>query len=107
MLLGGQETTTSALGRILYILAREPQAQARLRADIRKAKSAYAATQGYEGNWEDVSLPYDILVGLPYLDAVVRETFRMHSPTNMINRTCVSSLFHHLLSPSWSACARS
>ena len=34
------------------------------------------------------SLPYDILVDLPYLDAVVRETFRMYPPTNMLNRTC-------------------
>ena len=89
MLLGGQETTTSALGRLFWILAREPEAQARLRSEIRKAKIAQAALDGHDGNWEDVSLPYDTLVGLPYLDAVVRETMRMHPPTNMINRVYV------------------
>ncbi|KAI0703705.1 cytochrome P450 [Cerioporus squamosus] len=87
-LLGGQETTTSALARILYILAREPCAQGRLRTEIRKAKKQYASEQGLEDDWERVNLPYDILVNLPFLDAVVRETLRVHPPTNMINRTC-------------------
>ena len=87
-LLGGQETTTSALARIMYILAREPHAQTRLRTEVRKAKKQYASEQGLDDDWQRVNLPYDVLVSLPFLDAVVRETLRVHPPTNMIHRTC-------------------
>ena len=95
ILLGGQETTTSALSRILYVLAREPHAQARLRSEIRDAKIAYAAAHGIESDWESVSLSYDALMSLPYLDAVVRETLRLHPPTTVINRMYVHSLGIH------------
>ncbi|KAH9941732.1 cytochrome P450 [Epithele typhae] len=88
MLLGGQETSTSALSRILWILSRDQPAQARLRSEIRAAKLAHAAASGHDGPWESVHLPYDTLMALPYLDAVLRETLRVHPPTNMINRTC-------------------
>ncbi|KAI0716728.1 cytochrome P450 [Earliella scabrosa] len=88
LLFGGQETTTSALARMLYILAREPAAQARLRTEIRRAQQDHAAAHGSSAARAPSSLPYDVLVGLPYLDAVVRETLRVHPPTSMLNRTC-------------------
>ncbi|KAH9941744.1 cytochrome P450 [Epithele typhae] len=88
MLLGGQETSTSALSRILWILSRDQSAQARLRSEILAVKLAHAAASGHDGPWESVHLPYDTLMALPYLDAVLRETLRVHPPTNMINRTC-------------------
>ena len=58
-----------------------------MRTEIRQAKLAHAAEHGLDGPWERVSLPYDALVSLPYLDAVVRETLRMYPPTNVLNRT--------------------
>ncbi|KAI8976575.1 cytochrome P450 [Trametes punicea] len=86
--LAGQETTTSALARLLWVLAQEPKAQARLRQEVKEAKIAHA--HGAEGeeqtDWRRVSLPYDVLIGLPYLDAVVRETLRLYPPTSMMNR---------------------
>ncbi|KAI0654410.1 cytochrome P450 [Cubamyces menziesii] len=104
-MLGGQETTTSALARLLHVLAQEQDAQARLRSEIREAKMAYASTQG-EGNlsnWQHVSLPYDVLIGLPYLDAVVRETLRLYPPTSMMNRVTTKDAILHLQYPIISA----
>ena len=94
-MLGGQETTTSALARLLHILAQEQEAQARLRSEIRKAKLAQATAQGESelSNWQHISLPYDVLMGLPYLDAVVRETIRLFPPTSMMNRMYVHACF--------------
>lgn len=88
LLIGG-DTVTTAVARVFWILAREQEAQARLRSEIRKAKLAVAVEQGLEDEWEKASLPYDTLVSLPYLDAVVRETLRLYPPTSLINRVCV------------------
>ncbi len=90
LLLAGQEPLTTALTRALYMLARDPAAQKRLRAEIRAAKEKQAAdgAPGPEDDWQRTCLPYDALMDLPYLDAVVRETFRVYPPTNMLNRTC-------------------
>ncbi len=74
---------------MLYILARKPHAQARLRTEVREARSALAANGA---DWRQTCLPYDILVGLSFLDAVVRETLRLHPPTSMMNRMYVQTL---------------
>lgn len=88
LLFGGQETTTSAVSRILHLLACRPNAQAKLRTEIRAAKLEYAANHSVQDGWQSVSLPYDVLNSLPYLDAIVRETLRVYPPTSMLNRTC-------------------
>ncbi|KAI0760300.1 cytochrome P450 [Fomes fomentarius] len=89
LLFGGQETTTSAVSRILHLLACMPNAQVKLRTEIRAAKLEYAANHGVQDHdWQSVSLPYDVLNSLPYLDAIVRETLRVYPPTSMLNRTC-------------------
>ncbi|KAI0047498.1 cytochrome P450, partial [Auriscalpium vulgare] len=88
ILFAGFETTTTAICRILYILASNLEVQTRLRSELRKARLAYKAAHGLpeEQRWEDVQLPYDALMALPYLDAVVRETLRVHPPTSLLNR---------------------
>lgn len=83
----GFETSTSAICRILWILAEKQDVQAQLRSEIRKAKQDYAIAQGLSGPWEEVEVPYDILMGLPYLDAVVRETLRVYPPSSLFSRT--------------------
>jgi cytochrome P450 len=59
------DTTSSALGRTLWVLAQRQDAQERLRLEIREARKG-------QGN-----LAYDELMNLPYLDAVCRETLRL------------------------------
>lgn len=65
MIFAGTDTTSLALARALHTLAEHPEAQTRLRKELRDAKK-------FE---EDIS--YDALTSLPYLDAVVRETLRL------------------------------
>jgi cytochrome P450 len=50
------------LNRLLHIIAQNPDIQDKLRAEI----LAYPDT-----------MDHDTLVGLPYLDAVIRETMRL------------------------------
>ena len=71
------DTTSNALSRILHLLALHPDVQAKLRHELAEAREIV-------GNGRDV--PYDDLVKLPYLDAVCRETLRLHPPLNLIGR---------------------
>ncbi|KAM5543449.1 hypothetical protein V8D89_002700 [Ganoderma adspersum] len=64
------DTTSNALSITLDQLAKHPEAQARLRQEILDA-------QNNNGGHD---LGYDDLVGLPYLDAVCRETLRLFPP---------------------------
>ncbi|KAF5360936.1 hypothetical protein D9756_005075 [Leucocoprinus leucothites] len=64
------DTTSSALSRILCLLAEHPQVQEKLREELITAKR--------ENGGEE--LDYDRLVSLPYLDAVCRETLRVYPP---------------------------
>lgn len=50
---------------MLHVLALHPEEQAKLRQEITEARSASG------------DLPYDDLMSLPYLDAVVRESLRL------------------------------
>ncbi|PPR07488.1 hypothetical protein CVT26_013457, partial [Gymnopilus dilepis] len=64
------DTTSSALSRILHLLAQHKDVQERLRTEIKKAR---------EDNGDE-DLPFDVLDALPYLDAVCRETLRLYPP---------------------------
>ncbi|TCD64201.1 cytochrome P450-dit2 [Steccherinum ochraceum] len=70
----GTDTTSSALIRVLYVLAAHPEAQAKLRKELKEARA-----DGQE-------LSYDDLVSLPYMDAVCRETLRLYSPVPFMTR---------------------
>ena len=61
------DTTSNALCRILDVLARNQDAQDKLRQEIMNARS--------ENEGGDLS--HDQLVQLPYLDAICRETMRV------------------------------
>ncbi|EUC54580.1 cytochrome P450 family protein [Rhizoctonia solani AG-3 Rhs1AP] len=65
MVLVGQETTSGIINFALYELAKNPEYQNRLREEITRL--------GREPTYED------LMSGMPWLDAVVKETFR-HRP---------------------------
>ena len=60
------DTTSSALVRILHLVATHTDVQDRIRAEIRAAKQEHGK-----------ALTYDQLEALPFLDAVCRETLRL------------------------------
>ncbi|CAE6456781.1 unnamed protein product [Rhizoctonia solani] len=78
LLFGGHDTTSAALARTLHLLAQYPEAQDRLRAEVRKA-------HGMHGK----DLDYDQLNSLKYLDAVCRESLRLWSPAQLTERIAV------------------
>ncbi|OBZ67715.1 hypothetical protein A0H81_12340 [Grifola frondosa] len=59
------DTTSNALALTLDLLSQHPDVQEKLRKEIVEARDGR-------------DLPYDELVELPYLDAVCRETLRLH-----------------------------
>lgn len=59
------DTTSSALTRMLWILANHPTAQSRLRKELDDACDERGA------------FGYDDLMALPFLDSVYRETLRL------------------------------
>jgi|ERR1700722_18099487 len=65
LIFAASDTTSSAMSRILHVLATHPTEQARLRKEVREARHDHG------------DLDYEALMGLPYLDAVVKETLRL------------------------------
>ncbi|KAI0055555.1 cytochrome P450 [Artomyces pyxidatus] len=69
------ESTSNALARTIQLLAHRPDVQEWLRQEL---DGAFVAT-GSE-------LGYDELMQLPYLDAICRETLRLHPPVSFVTR---------------------
>ncbi|KAI0060070.1 cytochrome P450 [Artomyces pyxidatus] len=76
LLFAGTDTTSTALSRIVSLLAEHPDVQERLRAEIAEAHETLG----------DGDIDYDDLVALPYLEAVCRETLRLFPPVNFVSR---------------------
>ncbi|KAJ3508641.1 hypothetical protein NLJ89_g5643 [Agrocybe chaxingu] len=83
------DTTSSALSRILHLLSVNKDCQDRLRKEIKGAK---------EDNG-DQDIDYDTLVSLPFLDAVCRETLRLHPPLPHLLRTTRADTILPLATP--------
>lgn len=66
LIFAAMDTTSGALSRILHLLATHPDVQDKLRQEIAEARERLGG-----------DFSYDELVGLPYLDAICRETLRL------------------------------
>jgi cytochrome P450 len=72
-------TTTSALSRIIHQLSLDLDVQEKLRKEVTEARARHG------------DLDYDILMSLPYLDAVCRETLRVFPPVPTLERVYAAS----------------
>lgn len=61
------DTTSNALARTLDLLSKHQNVQDKLRAEVIEAMREHGT-----------EIPYDVLVELPYLDAVCREVLRLY-----------------------------
>ncbi|KAJ6577198.1 cytochrome P450 [Mycena capillaripes] len=76
--------TSSALSRTLHILAQHPEAQEKLRQEVRAANA---------NQEEGVDLSYDKLVSLEYLDAICRETLRLSLSSLRVSFACTDDAY--------------
>ncbi|CAA7269510.1 unnamed protein product [Cyclocybe aegerita] len=83
------DTTSSALSRILYLLATHKDVQEKLRQEVREARK--------ESDGQD--LDHDKPAGLPYLDAVCRETLRLYAPVTKLDRVTTADTILPLSTP--------
>jgi cytochrome P450 len=79
-LVAGHETTANALSWALYALAREPAAQTKLRAELRSVSIGDPLSPTPE--------EVETISKLEYLDAVLRESLRLHAPITSTMRVC-------------------
>ncbi|CAF4576422.1 unnamed protein product, partial [Rotaria sp. Silwood2] len=84
----GFETTSLSLARATYRLAKHPNIQAKLQAEI-------------DEHWKDeLDIDYDIINDMKYLDMFIREVLRINSSTHRISsRECSQSTIvcgHHI-----------
>ncbi|KAL1739164.1 cytochrome P450, partial [Schizophyllum fasciatum] len=80
LIFAAMDTTSSALSRILCLLAEHTDVQDRLREEIRAAKEAHGV------------LSYDNLEAMALLDAVCRETLRLYPPVSQQMRKTVKDI---------------
>ncbi|KAI0713881.1 cytochrome P450 [Earliella scabrosa] len=71
----GVDTTSNAMSRVIHLLSEHTDVQNKLREEIIDARERYGG-----------DIPYDELSQLPYLDAICRETLRLHAPVNIVSR---------------------
>ncbi|KIP02197.1 hypothetical protein PHLGIDRAFT_122687 [Phlebiopsis gigantea 11061_1 CR5-6] len=74
LIFAATDTTSNALARILQILSEEQDVQDKVRTELLDAAA------------RDEDIPYDTLVGLPYLDAICRESLRLYPPVQALSR---------------------
>lgn len=87
LMFGASDTTSSAFVRILWLLAKHQDVQAKLREEIRDAKR-------FDGEPD-----YEQLAALTYLDAVCRETLRMYPPAALLSRQALADTILPLSQP--------
>ena len=85
----GHETTATQTTWLLHMLAQHPEIQSRLRAEIRAARKKNALCEQSECDAQDEGrdLTMDELDELPYLDACIRESLRLHGAIHTTSRT--------------------
>ncbi|KAI0342141.1 cytochrome P450 [Trametopsis cervina] len=81
------DTTSNALSRTFQLLAERQDIQDKVRAEVLEASP------------DGADIPYDILVDLPWIDAICRETLRLYPPVTMLSREVRQDVMMPLTEP--------
>ncbi|KAF5347595.1 hypothetical protein D9756_010703 [Leucocoprinus leucothites] len=88
LIFGAQDTTSAALSRVLWQLSIRRDVQQKVRQEIQELQNRRGIDR----------LSYDDLLGLPWLDAVIKETLRLYPPVPFVRRSatrdCVVPYMH-------------
>lgn len=78
--MAGYETTSSTISHCIYELAKNQSIQNRLFKDLKETLN----------DLDESSDEYfdKVMTGIPYLEAVIKETLRRYAPLSQINRVC-------------------
>ncbi|KAA1478681.1 cytochrome P450 [Dentipellis sp. KUC8613] len=90
LIFGAQDTSASALSRLVYMLGQHPEVQDKLREELQTALQHRNA---------DGELDYDELSSLPWLDAIIKETLRLYPPVPFVRRVTTRACTVPLLTP--------
>ncbi|TFK91220.1 cytochrome P450 [Polyporus arcularius HHB13444] len=91
LLLAATDTTSSSISRATQLLSLHPDAQDKLRRELIGATTGAGRTL--------LDLDFDTLAGLPYLDAIVKETLRLYPPFYLFIRIAQEDVVLPLGSP--------
>ncbi|TRY75154.1 hypothetical protein TCAL_08536 [Tigriopus californicus] len=80
ILVAGYDTTAMTMTYCAYQLAMNPEVQDELLAEIDEAMNNLEHGQDFPD--------YSTIMGMPYLDAVLQETLRIHTPIPILRRVC-------------------
>ncbi|KAJ7026620.1 cytochrome P450 [Mycena alexandri] len=83
MVFGAQDTSSSALSRLIYQLSVRPDIQDNIRKEIRAAGAP------------ERHLTIEEIFALPWLDAVLKETLRLYPPVPFVRRTALQECTVH------------
>ncbi|KAI8379559.1 cytochrome P450 [Radiomyces spectabilis] len=84
----GHETMTSALSWALWLLAKHPDIQHDVRKEIRQAFEVTQTSTIEASAGESMEVPsYDIIIQLPILNNICKETLRLYPPVPVSIRT--------------------
>nr|WCC58060.1 cytochrome P450 [Pharsalia antennata] len=84
----GYETTSAGMTFMFYELAKNPKCQEKLREEI---NNILGKNNG--------QLSFEILKDMPYLEACINESLRLHPPLAQLTRTCSKSYTLSTISP--------
>ncbi|PPQ69737.1 hypothetical protein CVT25_010446 [Psilocybe cyanescens] len=82
------DTTSTAIARVLHLLALHPDVQEKLRAEVIEAY-----------HHQDEAVDFNNLSALPYMDAIIKETLRVYPPIPMMFRQTLKDTVLPLLHP--------
>lgn len=84
LIIAGSDSTAISLSNVFYYLLQNPRVYAKLMDEIDNADAAGLLASSADSTGAGDVVPFPAASKLPYLDAVINETFRMHPAVGLL-----------------------